>query len=66
MREDLERAYKIYGQHPECVRGNFTKKAVSRVPIDLSLHIMEKRQVLHVDVIYIDGRKFLSTDGSGE
>jgi hypothetical protein len=34
---DLERAYKIYGVHPEYVRGQMTKKKVSRIQVDLGL-----------------------------
>jgi hypothetical protein len=34
MRSDIERAYKIYGQHPEYVRGKLTKRTVGRVQVD--------------------------------
>jgi len=34
---DVERAYKIYGPHPECVRGQMVKKTVTRVPVDHTL-----------------------------
>jgi hypothetical protein len=34
---DIERAYKIYGVHPEYVRGQLTKKKVSRTQVDLGL-----------------------------
>jgi hypothetical protein len=61
MREDLERAYKIYGQYPEYVRGKLTKKVNSRAPVDLALPTTEKRQVLYVTVIHVDGMKFLIT-----
>jgi hypothetical protein len=37
MRADLERAYRIYGQHPEYVRGKLTKKTVGRIQVDPTL-----------------------------
>jgi hypothetical protein len=37
MQEDVERAYKIYGQHPEYVKGKLVKRMVGRMPIDVML-----------------------------
>ena len=34
---DVERAYKIYGVHPEYVQGKLTNKVVGRPQVDLSL-----------------------------
>ncbi len=59
MKEDLEKAYKIHGAHPEYIRGNLMKKTVGRVPVDLLLCSTEKRHVIHVNVILVDSKKFL-------
>jgi hypothetical protein len=40
---DVERAYRIYGVHPEYVRGQMMNQKVSRAQIDLSLRSTEKR-----------------------
>jgi hypothetical protein len=45
-REDVRRAYEIYGSRPEFVRGKMTRKKVSRASIDESLMLDEKKQVL--------------------
>jgi hypothetical protein len=37
MGGDIERAYKIYGQHPEYVKGKLAKKTIGRVPVDMTL-----------------------------
>lgn len=44
---DLERAYNIYGEHPEYVRGQMTKSKVRQIPIDLGL--------CSIDVMFLDG-----------
>jgi hypothetical protein len=41
-REDVSRAYKIYGSPPEYVHGKMTKKKVSQAIIDEDLMIDEK------------------------
>jgi hypothetical protein len=40
---DVERAYHIYGVHPEYVRGQMTNQKVSRVQVDLGLRSTGKR-----------------------
>jgi hypothetical protein len=61
MSGDIERAYKIYGQHPEYVKGKLIKRTVGRVPVDMALRSVEKEQKLHTDVMSLDGAKFLVT-----
>jgi len=61
MQEDVERAYKIYGQHPEYVKGKLVKRTVGRMPIDVTLCSTELKQKLSTDVMEIDGKKFLVT-----
>jgi hypothetical protein len=60
-REDIRRAYEIYGSPPEYARGKMTKKKISRAIIDENLMLDEKRQVLYSDVMHIDSNKFLIT-----
>ena len=57
-RDDIKRAYEIYGLIPEYVRGNLTKKVISRAAIDNNLLLEEKNQKLYIDVMHIDGNKF--------
>jgi hypothetical protein len=54
MREDLERAYKIYGLHPEYIRGKLTKKTVGRIPVDPTLRSVSKALKIYVDVMHVD------------
>jgi hypothetical protein len=56
---DVERAYKIYGPHPECVRGQMVKKTVTRVPVDHTLRYVDKNLKLYTDVMHIDYEMFL-------
>ncbi len=57
-REDILRAYEIFGPPAEYVRGKMTKSKVNRVPVDLSLKADDKTQVLWSDVMYIDQNIF--------
>jgi len=59
MSGDIEYAFKIYGQHPEYVKGKLVKKTVGQVPVDMALQSIEKEQMLHTDVMSVDGAKFL-------
>jgi hypothetical protein len=61
MQEDVERAYKIYGQHPEYVKGKLVKCPVGRTPVDVTLGSTELKQKLSTDVMEIHGKKFLVT-----
>jgi hypothetical protein len=61
IREDIRRAYDIYGSPPEFVRGKMTKKKVSRAIVDKDLMLDEKKQVLYSAVMHIDSNKFLIT-----
>jgi hypothetical protein len=56
---DLQRAYKVYGIHPEYVRGQLTKKKVSRVQVDLDLCRKDKNLWLYTDVMHLEGSMFL-------
>ncbi len=58
---DLERAYKIYGLHPEYVRGKLTKKVVGRPRVDMSLRQVEKALRVYADVMHVDAKKFFVT-----
>jgi hypothetical protein len=58
-REDLIRAYDIYGITVAYVQGKLTKKAISRAVIDPSAVMRDKVQTLHTDVMHLDGHKFL-------
>jgi hypothetical protein len=60
-REDLIRAYDIYGPPLAYVRGKLTKKAVYHAVIDPSAVMRDKVQKLHTDVMHLDGHKFLVT-----
>jgi hypothetical protein len=60
-RADVERAYKIYGIHPEYVRGQMTSRKVGRVQVDLGLRSTEKKLRLYSDVMHVDGTMFLIT-----
>ncbi len=40
-RADVERAYRIYGTHPEYVRGQMTSHKVGRVQVDIGLRSTE-------------------------
>jgi hypothetical protein len=57
-REDVLRAYDIYGPLPEYVRGKLTKSKVNRVPVDFLLKADDKVQALWSDVMYIDKNHF--------
>jgi len=41
MQVNVERTYKIYGQHPEYVKGKLVKHAIGRTPVDVTLHSTE-------------------------
>jgi hypothetical protein len=59
IKDDLERAYEIYGTHPEYVRGQMTKKKVGHWKLDISLKCVTKSQSLYTDVMHIDTKKFM-------
>ncbi len=56
-RGDVVRAYEIFGQSPEYVRGKLTKKKVGRVNFDVALRSQEP-QTLWSDVMHIDQQLF--------
>jgi hypothetical protein len=60
-RADVERAYRIYGTHPEYVRGQLTSRKVGRVQVDLGLRSTQKQLRLFSDVMHIDNKMFLIT-----
>ncbi len=57
-REDVLRAYKIFGPPAEYVRGKLTKTKVNRVLMDLMLKADDKDQILWSDVMHVDANKF--------
>jgi hypothetical protein len=59
IKDDLIRAYEVYGEHPEYVRGKMTKRTVGRMKIDVSRRSVEKSLRLSADVMHIDGDMFL-------
>jgi hypothetical protein len=61
MKEDLEWAYQMYGQHPEYDRGKPTKRVVGHMKVDESLCSTEKNLKMHSNVMHIDGKKFLNS-----
>jgi hypothetical protein len=56
---DVERAYCIYGVHPEYVRGQMTHQKVSRTPVDLGWRSTEKCLKMYVDVMHVNNNMFL-------
>jgi hypothetical protein len=56
-RSDIVRAYDIFGQPSEYVRGKLTKKKVNRVTFDAALR-SEEVQTLWADVMHIDQNSF--------
>jgi hypothetical protein len=56
-RSDVVRAYDIFGQPPEYIRGKLTKKKVNRVAFDVALR-SEEEQTLWLDVMHIDQNSF--------
>jgi hypothetical protein len=59
IKDDLERAYEVYGTHPEYMQGQMTKKKVGRQKIDVSLKSVTKSQSLYTDVMHIETKKFM-------
>jgi hypothetical protein len=58
-REDLMRAYDIYGLPVAYVRGKSTRKAIAHAVIDPTAMMKEKVQALYTDVMHLVGQKFL-------
>jgi hypothetical protein len=56
---DIERAYKIYGMHPEYLCGQMVKKTIGRVPVDHILRHVDKNLKLYTDVMHLDHEMFL-------
>jgi hypothetical protein len=56
---DVERAYRIYGVHPEYVKGQLVKRTVARMPVDNTLRHADKDLKLSTDVMHVDGQLFL-------
>jgi hypothetical protein len=61
IKDDLMRAYEVYGEHPEYVRGEMTKKTVGRMKVDISRRSIDKSLRLSTDVMHVDGKMFLVT-----
>jgi hypothetical protein len=56
---DVERAYRIYGVHPEYMKGQLVKRTVARMPVDTALRHTDKNLKLSTDVMHVDGQLFL-------
>jgi hypothetical protein len=56
---DVERAYDIYGQYPEYVKGQMVKKTAHRMLVDSTLKHMGKELKLYTDAMHGDGTLFL-------
>ena len=60
-REDVLRAYDLFGTSPAYVRGKMTKRPIKHEVIEESLLMTEKRQKLYSDVMHYEGSMFLIT-----
>jgi hypothetical protein len=60
-RDDVKRAFRIYGPPMEAVRGKLTQRLVKRDHFDETLKHADKEQQLYSDVVHIDSKKFLVT-----
>jgi hypothetical protein len=58
-RQDIIRAYDIYGIPVAYVRGKTTRQAIARTVIDPEVIMKERSQIVYADVMHIDGFKFL-------
>jgi hypothetical protein len=58
-RQDILRAYDVYGVPVAYVRGKLTRQAIARTVIDPEAITKEKNQVIYADVMHVDGLKFL-------
>jgi hypothetical protein len=58
-RQDILRAYDVYGVPVAYVRGKMTRQAIARAVIDPEAIMKEKNQVIYADVMHVDGLKFL-------
>ncbi len=58
-RQDIVRAYNIYGTPVAYVRGKQTRQAIARAVIEPEAIMREKAQIIYADVMHIDGFKFL-------
>ena len=59
--QDVHRAYQLYGNTLEFVRGRMTNKKVTRAVVDDDLLLEEKKAILHTDVMQVDMQRFLIT-----
>jgi hypothetical protein len=59
--QDVCRAYQLYGNTLEFVRGRMTNKKVTRAVVDDDLLLEEKKAILHTDVMQVDMQRFLIT-----
>ncbi len=59
--QDVRRAYDLFGNSSEYVRGRMTRKPVKKAIVDDDLKMDEKKQELHSDVMHVDGQRFLVT-----
>jgi hypothetical protein len=54
--EDVKRAYELFGEPVGSARGKSTKKRVSHAVHDDVLVMDQRKQVLHMDIMHIEGQ----------
>jgi hypothetical protein len=59
--QDVRRAYDLFGNSSEYVWGRMTQKPVKKAIVEDDLKLDQKKQVLHTDVMHVDGQHFLVT-----
>jgi hypothetical protein len=59
MAADVKRAYDLYGKPVGTVWGKMMKRKVGWAIYDDDLITNEKKQVLHTDVMHLEGQRFL-------
>lgn len=58
LKDNLEHAYKVLGEHSESARGEMTKKMVGRMKVDVGLKSVSKNLCVYMDVMHVDEKKF--------
>jgi len=59
IKDDLERAYEVYGEHLEYVRGKMTKRMGGRMKVDISRRSVDNAIQLSTNVMHIGRDMFL-------
>ena len=56
---DVERAHKIYGPDLAAIKGKTTSKKKARANVDVIVKHVRAEQVLHADIMFVNGEPFL-------